>query len=123
MIHQRIGRGYVIPLDEEAEIKRLTKLANDLGIKYLNNNNMLIKVTSPEACEKIATLLRPSLRSVPVSINIFKDETFMNWKNKQVTCVKVSIIGINICAQSLEIVFMGAHGVPFGPIVIPIEYA
>lgn len=84
---------------------------------------MLIKVTSPEACEKIATLLRPSLCSVPVSINIFKDETFMNWRNKQVTCVKISVIGINICAQSLEIVFMGAHGVPFGPIVIPIEYA
>ena len=83
---------------------------------------MLIKVTSPEACEKIATLLRPSLRSVPKFVDIYNNSTFLHWKNNAITTVNVSIIQLNICNNSLEIVFMGAHGVPHGPVVIPIEY-
>lgn len=83
---------------------------------------MLIKVTSPEACEKIATLLRPHLRSVPKNIDIYDNSTFLHWKNNAITTVNVSIIQLNICNNSLEIIFMGAHGVPHGPVVIPIEY-
>lgn len=83
---------------------------------------MLIKVTSPEACEKIATLLRPSLRSVPKFVDIYNNSTFLHWKNNAITTVNVSIIQLSICNNSLEIVFANPYGVPFDPIVIPIEY-
>jgi hypothetical protein len=83
---------------------------------------MLIKVISPEACEKIATLLRPNLRSVPKFIYIYNNSTFLHWKNNAITTVKVSIVQLDICNDSLEIMFVNPYGVPFDPVVIPIEY-
>lgn len=83
---------------------------------------MLIKVTSKEACEKIATLLRPNLRSVPRNIDIYDNSTFLHWKNNAITTVNVSIVQLDICNDSLEILFVNPYGVPFNPVVIPIEY-
>ena len=95
---------------------------------------MLIKVTSKEACEKIATLLRPSLRSVPKYIDIYPlgvyhGQVLMHWKNNAVTTVQIGIAQLNICKDSVEIIFMRVTGkephcrfISEKPIVIPIEY-